>query len=220
MSSDDFDFEPVKGLPAKLPEGETMLWQGAPTTAGLAVRAFHTRKIAVYFAVLIVWRVLAGQSDGMPFNAALSYGLTLVPMALAAIGILWLIAWGYARTTVYTVTNRRVVLRSGIAVPITVNLPFSRIDSASLKLFGDGTGDIPLTVNKDDRIAVLVIWPHMRAWNWRDPQPMLRSVANAPRVAQIISAALKGEHVPTARAQEVATTAGQISLHAPGAQPA
>jgi Bacterial PH domain len=220
MSSDDFDFEPIKGLPAQLPKGENILWQGAPTTAGLAVRAFHIRKIALYFSALMVWRMLAGQADGMSTSAALLYAATLLPMGLAAIGILWLIAWGYARTTVYTITNRRLMMRSGIAVPITVNLPFSRIDSASLKLFADGTGDIPLAVNKDDRIAVLVIWPHMRAWNWRDPQPMLRSVKNAARVAQIISAALKGEPVPSERALTRVETPGQVSLHTPGVQPA
>ena len=27
---DDFDFEPVRGLPQVLPEGERLLWQGAP----------------------------------------------------------------------------------------------------------------------------------------------------------------------------------------------
>ena len=27
---DDFDFEPVRGLPQVLPKGERMLWQGAP----------------------------------------------------------------------------------------------------------------------------------------------------------------------------------------------
>jgi hypothetical protein len=41
--SGDFDFEPVPGLPAELPAGETMIWQGRPQWRSLAVRAFHIR---------------------------------------------------------------------------------------------------------------------------------------------------------------------------------
>jgi hypothetical protein len=221
MSDDDFNFEPVRGLPAVLPKGEHIIWQGAPTTSGLAMRAFHIRKIAIYFGALMVWRYVSGQSDGLSASAALTYALHLLPLALAAIGILWLIAWGYARTSVYTLTNRRFVLRSGIAVPITLNLPLSRIEGASVKLFGDGTGDIPLTINKDDRIAVLVVWPHMRAWHWRDPQPMLRSVMNAARVAEFVGAALKGDPVPVARIVPAALQpARPESLAGTEAQPA
>ena len=33
---DDFDFEPVRGLPQLLPKGERMLWQGAPRWQDLA----------------------------------------------------------------------------------------------------------------------------------------------------------------------------------------
>ena len=44
----DFDFEPVKGLPAALPENERMLWQGAPLWQDLALHAFHARKAAYY----------------------------------------------------------------------------------------------------------------------------------------------------------------------------
>ena len=49
---DDFDFEPVRGLPQLLPKGERMLWQGAPRWQDLAVHAFHARKVIWYFAAL------------------------------------------------------------------------------------------------------------------------------------------------------------------------
>jgi hypothetical protein len=52
MSHDDFEFEPIRGLPAMLPAGERLLWQGTPNWRGLAVRSYHVRKIAAYFAFL------------------------------------------------------------------------------------------------------------------------------------------------------------------------
>ena len=45
----EHDFEPIRGLPGPLPEGETILWQGAPDWRVLAVQAFHVRAVAIYF---------------------------------------------------------------------------------------------------------------------------------------------------------------------------
>jgi Bacterial PH domain len=193
MAHDDFDFEPIKGLPAELPEGERITWQGAPGAAGLAVRAFHVRKVAIYFLVLIAWRFVSEKAGGRATEAALGYAFGVLPLALAAIGVLWLIAWGYARTTVYTLTNKRLVIRSGIALPITLNLPFSKVDGVSLKLHSDASGDIALKVHEGERIAALVVWPHMRPWSWNNPQPMLRSVPDADAVAKVLMQGLQDE---------------------------
>ena len=54
MRHDDFEFEPVRGLPAMLPPGERLLWQGNPAWRSLAIRAYHVRKVALYFAVLVL----------------------------------------------------------------------------------------------------------------------------------------------------------------------
>ncbi|MGL6182370.1 MAG: photosynthetic complex putative assembly protein PuhB, partial [Aestuariivirga sp.] len=183
MSGGDFDFEPERGLPAKLPEGERVLWKGAPTAAGLAVRALHVRKVVFYFLLLGLWKAFSAQAAGLPASEiALRFG-TMAFFGLLAVSILWLIAWGYARTTVYTLTDKRLVIRNGIAIPVTINLPFSRIDGASLRLYSDNSGDIPLTPNAADRVPAVLLWPHMRPWRLRRPEPMLRSVPDAVHVA-------------------------------------
>jgi Bacterial PH domain len=198
MSHDDFEFEPVRGLPAVLPEGERMVWQGAPDAVGLAIRAFHVRKVAVYFLILMVWRFGSAHNGGQDISASLGYALGVLPLALAAIGVLSLIAWGYARTTVYTLTSKRLVMRSGIALPITLNLPFSKVIGVSLKNHPDRCGDIALKVPQGDRIAAMLVWPHMRPWSWSNPQPMLRSVPDAASVAKILMTEL-GEGAPADR---------------------
>ena len=175
-----------------------MTWQGAPDAIGLAIRAFHVRKIAVYFLLLMVWRFGSATVGGQDIGAALSYALGVLPLALAAMGVLSLIAWGYARTTVYTLTSKRLVMRSGIALPITLNLPFSKITAVSVKHHADGSGDIALKVQKDERIAALLVWPHMRPWSWNHPQPMLRSVPDARAVEKILMAGL-GDGAPAER---------------------
>ena len=113
-----------------------------------------------------------------------------MPVALAAAGILGLYAWLSARSSVYTITNRRVVLRFGVALPMTLNVPFAVIGNAALKPYRDGTGDIPLTLTGTERVSYVALWPHARPWRTAKPEPMLRSVPDAANVAKILGQAL------------------------------
>jgi hypothetical protein len=201
---DDYAGEPIPGLPADLPEGERLLWQGSPGWRSLAIRAFHVRKVAIYFAVLMIWRFSSSISDGAGTVDALMHAAGLMPLALAGLCIITLLAYAYARMTIYSITSKRVMIRSGVAMPITVNVPFKRIDGAGLQLHSDGTGDIPLQLAKDDRIAIMAIWPNMRPWKVAKPEPMLRSLPDAGRVADILAAALSGARIPALRSDEAA----------------
>jgi hypothetical protein len=183
--------EPVRGLPGPLPKGEQLLWQGAPRWRSLARRAFHVRKIAVYCGVLLAWHVVASLRDGFTPVATVVSALWLLPLVLAAVGLPALLAWLTCRTTVYTITSRRIVMRYGIALPMTLNLPFKRIASAEVRVYADGTGDLPLSLIEPDRIGYLHLWPHARPWRITRTQPMLRSVPEARRVADILARALE-----------------------------
>ncbi len=190
MTHDDFAFEPVPGLPAKLPRGEQMLWQGTPLWRSLAWRGMYVRPVAIYFALLMVWRMYEGVIGGGSLLAATAYALELLPVALAAIGVLLLLAWAYARSTIYTITNRRLVIRSGVALPMTVNVPFNVIENAALRISPDGSGDIPLRIAKSQHVYSLALWPNLRPWNFSRPEPMLRAIKDAEKVAGILSTAL------------------------------
>jgi Bacterial PH domain len=179
-----------RGLPEPLPSGETLLWQGAPRWTALARRAFHIRGLALYFAALTVWCAVADTMAAM---------LWVVPLSLGAIGVLALIAWIIGRTTVYTITTRRLVMRFGAAIPITLNIPFRMIDAAALKTHGDGTGDIVLTLAPGERIAWLVLWPHVRPWRLSRAEPMLRAVPHAADVAATLADALAATTDPARR---------------------
>lgn len=184
--SGDYDFEPVRGLPALLPKGETLLWQGHPAWRSLAVHAFHVRKVIVYFVLLAVWSVASAWADGNSLGTALSSVVWVAPMALAAVALLSALAWLSARTTVYSITSKRIVMRIGIALPITINVPFRAVESVGLKRHADGSGDIPAALPKGYRLAFLVLWPHARPWRIRNPQPMLRAVPDVERVARLL----------------------------------
>jgi hypothetical protein len=147
------------------------------------------RKLAAYFAVILALRasfVLLG--EGTLLEAAVAV-LWLVPLVASGLGLVHLLAWLAARTTVYTITDKRVVMRIGIVLTVAYNLPFKHIASAALHLEQDGIGDIPLVLAGKDRIAYLHLWPHVRPWRVARPEPMLRSVPEAARVAAILGEA-------------------------------
>ena len=189
---DDFAFDPVKGLPEHLPQGETMLWQGSPRWQGLAVHAFHTRKVAIYFAILAAAQSVFRFADGAPAGEALKPFIWYSILACLSIAILTGLAWLSARTTIYTITTKRVVMRIGMALPLTLNLPYSKIESANLRLHTDGTGDLPLMLSKEDRVAWAVLWPHARPFCFSHPEPMLRAIPDAAQVGACLASALQG----------------------------
>lgn len=188
--SGDFDFEPVKGLPQELPSGERMLWQGAPRWQDLALHAFHARKVLLYFIALAVVQAAVRLWSGTPLADAAMPFLWLIPMGLVAAGILTGLAYASARTTVYTMTSKRIVMRIGIALPITMNLPFKLVDAAAIRLHANGSGDITLKLHGKNRIAYLILWPHARPLHFSHPQPALRAIPNADRVASLLADAL------------------------------
>lgn len=185
----EHDHEPVRGLPEVPPAGEHVLWQGSPDWWQLALRAFHLRKLVAYFAVLMVLRAVFVAGDGASTADAVVAALWLALPSSVALGLVALLAWLSARTTLYTITNHRVVMRIGIVLTLTYNLPFKRIAAAGLKLQPSGSGDIPLTLAGKDRIALLHLWPHARPWRVAKPEPMLRCLPDAAAAARVLSQA-------------------------------
>lgn len=191
MSEYEHDGEPIRGLPGHLPAGEHILWQGAPDWRILARSALHAHWVAIYFAALAVWSGVNGVRGGEPVLTILtSAGLTLV-VGAAAVGLLVLYAWLSARTTVYTLTNRRFVLRHGVALSKCFNIPYVAVASVGVKLDTNGTGDIPLSLAGDAKIAYPHLWPHARPWRFGNPEPMMRAVPEAAAVAERLSQALQ-----------------------------
>ncbi len=193
---DDFAIEPIRGLPEVPPEGEHILWQGSPSWLGLARDAFKTWWIAAYFAAMAGWSILNTGAGGAPLD--LRAGVPFLVMGGIAIALLYLIALVQAKTTVYTITNRRVAMRIGAALTVTLNLPYKWIGSAELALRKNGNGTIALDLIGSTKFSYLVCWPHVRPWHLSKPQPALRSIPDSEQVARIMADAAQA-HIKIAR---------------------
>lgn len=185
----EHEFEAAHGLPEQLPTNERLLWQGSPTPWAMARDVFHVRTLAVYFGVILALRAATAWSNEGSVQQAAMAALMLLPLALFALASLALLAWLSSRTTVYTLTDKRVVMRIGIVLTLTFNLPYRTIEAAGLRARTDGTGDIPLKLVRGEKIAFVHLWPHARPWRLASPEPMLRCVPNAAGVAQTLSSA-------------------------------
>lgn len=185
----EHEFEAVHGLPAALPAGENIIWQGSPDVSSFARNAFHIRALAGYFALLLILRGIFAIADGATYIEALRSVAPLFALALIGLGLVWLLAYLASRSAVYTLTDRRIVMRIGIVLSVTFNLPLKTLTAAGLKVNSDGTGDIPLSLQSEFNIAYLHLWPHARPWQLRHTQPMLRSIANVERVATLLTKA-------------------------------
>lgn len=194
-STEGYAHEPIRGLPGNLPPGELIIWQGAPDWKRLALTAFHVRGVTFYFGLIALWALISGSSLGGVLVTALAAGI--------AAGLLCFLAWLSARTTVYTLTSKRIVLRIGIALPTCINIPLKIIDNAALKLHRDGTADMPLAIRGMARLGWLMLWPHARPWKVAVPEPMLRAVPEGEKVSALLARALAGE-VPEGRRTIVA----------------
>ena len=166
---DDFAFEPVPGLPEKLPRGETMIWQGSPEWRALAISAFRIRPVGAYFGLLLAWELASAWRSGASVSDMLALSTWIVGLSAAAIGILCGLAYFYARGTIYTLTTKRIVIRTGLALPITLNLPLSLIDTAAVGASTLGTKGITLAVAKPNRVAWLVAVAERAALDLHQP---------------------------------------------------
>ncbi|MEM9302473.1 MAG: photosynthetic complex putative assembly protein PuhB, partial [Pseudomonadota bacterium] len=115
MNNND-EISPVRGLPDYPPEGEHILWQGAPHQGAFIERVFHLRLLAAYFAVMVAIFAIMDLAAGVDAATVAGDAAALIPVALVPLVLLWLVGRWMAKTTVYTITNKRVVLDFGLAL--------------------------------------------------------------------------------------------------------
>jgi hypothetical protein len=211
---DDFAFEPIPGLPEHLPAGEKLLWQGAPEPTAFAIEVMRLRLVAVMIAGLVLWRAAAGFHDGIGGKAVLIVaGGTLVGGCIA-LALLGLAGWLMARGTIYSITSQRLVIRHGVAMPMAINIPFTKIASAAAAGGVAGSTSIALSLMPGTRSSLVALWPHARPWHLRRPEPSVRCIADGERVASVLAGALQHVAASTAVAP-AAITPAHLASEAP-----
>ncbi|GJG86875.1 photosynthetic complex assembly protein [Gemmatimonadetes bacterium T265] len=185
----------LPGVGEPLPAGERVRWVGRPDPAALARRAFHVRGLAAYFALLAAL-TFAVRSPAVGAAVAAADALTVAAMGAAVLAFAGVYAALVARATLYAVTDRRVVVRAGVAVPAVLNVPLDRVASVDLRRGRDGAGDVEVTLGGDVRVAYLLLWPHARPWHVTRPRPTFRGVRDADAAGVALAQAVRAAQGP------------------------
>ncbi len=170
--------------PAPRP-GEVPVWQGQPCWRALAVGAFHIRAVSLCVCALVFANAVVARAEGLPpWQAVHDIAPLLLGGGLVVAGVA-AAAWATGRTTLYTVTNQRLMMQYGFALTATLALPMRLIGAVAVS---EGrTGDVPIRLKPGRVVGYAKLWPHARPWRLRRPEPMLRSLPDAGRVAAILS---------------------------------
>ena len=207
----------IRGVPHALPEGEQILWQGAPEAGAIATHVFHWRLFAAYFtAMMVIWIATTDLSlTSQEFLAGFGVRAGLSALVL---GIVFVMSRVVARTSWYAITSQRLVLKLGVVFEMSINIPFTILESAAVGAFKDGTGQVILTISKPSRLAYIALWPHCRVFALTQPEPLLRALPNAATVGGILaqavaeSAAASGA-APASPAPELSRMGANVTFH-------
>ncbi|CAM3803432.1 photosynthetic complex putative assembly protein PuhB [Polynucleobacter antarcticus] len=210
-SAPEHELEPEYGLPEKLPEGEQIVWQGSPDLKVLLLQVFRFKALLLYFGLLLGYQVFTGFSDGESATAVFFSGVRVAAFSGLGLGLIALLGYLIASTTVYTITNKRVVMRIGIVLNMTFNFPLKMIESADCGVEKKGFGDIYLKLNQDTKIAIFHLWPHARPGQWAAPQPALRCIRDCAAVSQLLVQAWAQENNTSAKV--VQTPDSSVATH-------
>ena len=198
--------------PADLPPGETVLWRGKPDWRHLALDAFGAPWVTFYFVGIGVWHMSTTLHDGGTRAQALAdFSTVLLPMAIA-LSLVSLLAWLSARATVFTVTDRRLVMCYGVALPALINIPLDTVEAMRARRGFAGRGDLTFTLPRKGRLAFHQLWPYARPWHLFPASPMMRAVPRVEEVKLIVAGALR------IAAEREALRLGQ-TIEAPAVQP-
>ena len=192
MTLDEFDDIKAHLDAAELPQGERVILQTKPDWWRLALSAFHLKAIAVYFILFALWRFGAAIHDFGSTALGTERVLGMLPSFGIGIALLLLLAWFTARATSFTLTDRRLVMRFGVALPSQLNIPLADIDAAGIHVHADASADIPVSFREDakGRPSYFQLWPYARPLKLFAAEPILRAVPEGERVARLLAETL------------------------------
>ena len=192
-------FEAPKNILDAIPDGESILWKGRPSLWGFSWNLFGLKWITFYLSILSI--VSIARFFASDFHTA--FYIDFLPFFLSGIFasiILFGLATIQAYSTVYIITENRVIIKTGAALSFLISMPFKKIKEVNLQKRGASIGTISFELFSKKRVPYISCWPSVRPWKFKKTQPAFSCVGSVDEVATIL--------------RKTAMT-GKISLHDP-----
>ena len=178
-------FEVHKNILDAIPEGESILWQGKPSFWGFSWYFFGLKLLAFYLIILSV--VFAARLTVTDFFTA--FVVDFLPFLLSGIltsCILMALAKIQSQSSVYIITENRVIIKSGAALSFLISMPFKKIKAVNLQKRKGSLGTISFELNSGKRVPYISCWPSVRPWRFKKTEPAFSCIENVDEVATIL----------------------------------
>ena len=167
-----------------IPVGEMIRWCGRPNWKSLGYHAFGVKYLTVYLILSALYAVSQTNSP-FRFGAFTVQYLPYIMSGIFASIILFVLAYLAARHTCYVITEKRVVIRTGIALVFLLNVPFKNVVSIDLQRLANGSGNLSFKAQSKKRIPYLSCWPSVRSGSLLQPVPAFRSILSIEEIGKI-----------------------------------
>ena len=200
MNSGALDRLP-KEFGKSIPSEEKICWDGSPDWRSFGYQVFGIKYLFIYFIVTALYAVSQIESS-FSFSA---FSINYLPYFLSGVfagSILLVLAYVAARHTYYVITERRIVIRTGVALVFLLNVPFKNILSIDKQVLARGRGNIAFKAKSKKRIPYFSCWPSVRSGSFVEPVPAFRSITDIEHVGKIVANIasenpLEDEKIPT-----------------------
>ena len=159
-------FEAPKNILDAIPDGESILWKGKPSLWGFSWNLFGLKWIAAYLFILLMVSILrvfvsdfytAFFVDFLPFFSSGVFA-SIILFGLAAVQTF---------STVYVITEKRVIIKTGAALSFLISMPFKKIKGINLQKRRGSIGTISFELFSEKRVPYTSCWPSVRPWKFK-----------------------------------------------------
>jgi hypothetical protein len=189
-------FRLTKEIEKSVPPDEKVLWTGRPNWLSLAYRAYGLKYFWIYLIITGLYAATTIEAD-LSLIVLLKKFIPFLVSGTCAALILTALAFFTASHTCYVLTERRVVIQTGIALVFLVNMPIKKITSVDRQILLKGCGNISFSSETGKRIPYISCWPSVRPGYFSRPKPSFRSIENVYTVEEILTSVVKTNSQPT-----------------------
>ena len=178
-------FEAPKNILDAIPNGESILWKGRPSLWGFSWNLFGLKWITLYLSMLSI--VSVARFFASDFYTA--FYVDFLPFFLSGIfASIILIGLSATQTysTVYIITENRVIIKTGAALSFLISMPFKKIKEVNLQKRGASIGTISFELLSEKRVPYISCWPSVRPWKFKRTQPAFSCIGSVDEVATIL----------------------------------
>ena len=168
-----------------IPEGEIVCWVGRPYWISLGFNVFGIKYLLLYF-IISAFYAISQIELVFSFRAFIGEYISFIISGIIASVILFLLAYFAAQHTCYVITEKRLVIRTGIALVFLLNVPLKNVISIDKQSLFRGYGNLSFKPQSKKRIPYSSCWPSVRGSSFLKPIPTFRSIANIEEIGRIV----------------------------------